>query len=102
MKHSNRIGYIAIETVITAALILLAGIFTIMNFSFSGNSFVHTLNERIAGLGIFGGGNDIPGETIVYDDNGYPEHLNINPVDITPENMFLFEWDDTNNGWSIR
>ena len=89
MKRLKRSGYVAIEVVITASFILAVGFFALMNFSTSGTSLMDTVNGRLAGLGIFGGGSTT-GETIVYDENGYPEHLNISLADVTPEANFDF------------
>jgi asparagine N-glycosylation enzyme membrane subunit Stt3 len=100
MKRFNTRGFIAIEVVITASFILAVGFFALINFSTSGTSLMDTMNGRLAGLGIFGGITAPEVET-VYDGNGYPEHLNINPADITPEANFEFAWDAANNGWGI-
>lgn len=103
MKDLRTKGFIAIEVVITAAFILAVGFFALLNFSTSGTNLMDTVNGRLASLGIFGGsgsGTPIVGP-VVYDENGYPEHLNIELSDVSPEESFGFLWDTDHNGWSI-
>lgn len=83
MKHLNKMGFVGIETVITAALVLSVGFIAILGFGTSGRNLINSANQKIYNLDIFG---DNP----YYDQSGYPQHLNIIPSNITPEERFVF------------
>ena len=90
MKHSKRMGYVAIETVITAALILSVGLLSIFSLSGGGSGHASRLLQRLWGDNT-SGGIDNGSIVITYDSNGYPAHLGIRPSDITPENLFAWQ-----------
>jgi hypothetical protein len=93
MKHLNKMGFVGIETVIAAALVLSVGFIAIIGLSTSGRNLINGANQKIEDLDIFG---DNP--TVLYDEDGYPQHLNITPTNITPEANFVFVWDSENSG----
>lgn len=83
-KKQNKKGYIAIEAVIVGAVVLLAGIASLMPFS------SRMLDARTKLMGVFGMGevNTDNEQPIVYDTNGYDISLNIKMTDITPLSNF--------------
>lgn len=92
--------------VITAAIVLAAGLFGIGSLSSNGRSSMQTAMNKLDGLGVFGAANpEVPVDenlvvipATVYDANGYPAELNIASGDINIEEDFTYIWDAINNG----
>ena len=90
MYYIKKKGFIAIETVVTAALILSVGLLAIFSLSGGGSGHASRLLQRLWGDNT-SGGIDNGSIVITYDSNGYPAHLGIQPSDITPENLFAWQ-----------
>lgn len=83
MKKLRRNGFIAVEAIVTAALILTVGLASIISFSTTGSRIMDEATNRLIDLGLFPndeGPDDVFG-TIEY--NGcYPTMYNITEADI--------------------
>lgn len=101
MKNLKRLGYVSIELVITAAIILAVGFFSVMSMGETGSLIMQNAMNRLDDLYVFdnqGGG--IGGEVNPPgDENGYP--IGTDPGDIAALEEFNFVWDETYNGWAI-
>jgi len=92
MKN-NRLGYVAIEAVITGALILSVGFFALLSLSGHGTAASSKAMAKLDGTGVFESSGTItqPSAEIEYDANGYDKTLNIKTADINPLSDFEFE-----------
>ena len=90
--NKKKIGYVAIELVVCAALILSVGFFLMLNFSGLGMDTMTKGLAKLDATGVFGifGGGDKYTSTMSFDANGYEASLNVNPADINPVSDFLF------------
>ncbi|MHC1734525.1 MAG: hypothetical protein AB9921_02500 [Erysipelotrichaceae bacterium] len=94
----RKLGYIAVEAVITAALILSVGFIALLNLSGGGASLMGSKLAKLDALNLFGGGDSYT-STMSYDENGYIASLNVNPADINPLSDFTFIKNST--GWTL-
>lgn len=103
MPKQKRKGFMSVELVIVAGIILFTGIAGIATMGSMGSSTVKSGLNKLDLLGIFsdevknGVNNEVPEENndpVV----GYPEGLTITPDMINPEADFVFEWDDALSG----
>lgn len=92
-------GYVSIEAVITAALILSVGFFALLNLSGTGSQLVQNGLNKLDSLNLFGSGPVAGGPE--YDENGYPKDSNINPEDINPASDFTFELNSEGDGYIL-
>lgn len=68
---------------------MAAGFFVLLNFGTTGSQLMQNGMAKLDDLGIFGEGSNPPtGEDLIYDENGYPADLNVNPADINPVSDF--------------
>ena len=98
--NKKNIGYVSIELVITAALIMAVGFFAILNFNILGNESMTKGMERLDGTGVFSSG-ETTTPVSSYDSNGYDKSLNINPADINPSTDFEFYLLGMGDGYGI-
>lgn len=80
-------GFVSIEVVITAAIVLAVGLGGIMTLGGNGASTMNKAMNRLEATGTFGGPVAVASE---YDDYGYARVLNINPSDINAEADFTY------------
>jgi len=96
-KINKNIGYVSIELVITAMLILSVGFFAMLNFGVLSLDTITKSLGKLDALNIFGdnaAGSDYT-MSMNYDANGYLISLNVNPADINPLSDFLFVKNDS-------
>lgn len=102
MHRLRKIGYVSIETVIVAAIILAAGLFGVLGLSGTGGQLVRNGIDKLEDLGVFpGGGNNGGGNDFTYDENGYPSDLDVKPGDITPVDEFQFQLNNEEDGYIL-
>jgi len=89
-KINKNIGYVSIELVITAALILAVGFFAMMNFGVLGLDTMSRGMSKLDGTGVFASGETTAPSTGAYDSNGYDKSLNVKTTDINPVSDFEF------------
>lgn len=79
-SHSKQRGYVSLELVLVAGLILAVGFFSMLTFSTTGKDLMQNGLAKIEDF--FGGGTGPLPTIIEYDENGYPESLNIQLSDV--------------------
>ena len=93
---SKKFGFISIEAIIVASIILGVGILGMASFQTTASAVAQNSVDNLDGLNLFG-----QNLGIEYDELGYPASLNVNSVEVNPETDFEFMWNDSLNGWTI-
>ena len=89
MHYIKKKGFIAIETVITAALILLVGIVAILGLSASGTGHMGDAMQKLIDLGILPGESSTDNNYVYAEYTGcYPSIYNVSESDINPVDDF--------------
>lgn len=107
MKRKIKHGFVSIELVITAFLVLTVGFLGIMNLSTTGSAVVNNSLTKLDDLNVFGELTEVepePEKVIIaqYDANGYDTRLSGLSGTITPVNHFEFVLNPEKDGYLLN
>lgn len=89
MKKNKRIGFVSIEVIIVAALIMASGFLGISTLKNTGTEMMSKSLNKLDILGIFTEDVELP-VVPTYDSNGYDTTLNVQTSDINAEADFTY------------